>query len=118
MKDQNWINAVARGHMVGLEKAFNLQKKVIVQAIKEESELKMEDVKPSTEPVNGLGVLKVLESTVLREKATAYSPVKQNIAAGGEYIVHQFSDGWYDIGGWIYSKHVNFLPNPAIKMSK
>lgn len=30
MKDQNWINSVARAHVSGLEKAFNLKKKASV----------------------------------------------------------------------------------------
>lgn len=35
MKDSNWINAVARAHVVGLEKAFNLQRKVTVSNLQQ-----------------------------------------------------------------------------------
>ena len=118
LKNKEFLKAVGEAHARGVAKFLGLPKTLPVQVVEENSELKIGDVKPKAPPTQGLGVLKVLEPTVLREKATAYSPVIRNIEPGGEYVVHQYQNGWYDIGGWIYSPHVYFLPNPLIKMSK
>jgi N-acetylmuramoyl-L-alanine amidase len=119
LKNKEFLKAIGEAHARGVAKFLGLPTKTLpVQVVEENSELKIEDVKPKSPPKQGLGVLKVLDHTVLREKATAYSPVIRNIEPGGEYVVHQYQNGWYDIGGWIYSPHVNFLPNPSIKMGK
>lgn len=41
MKDQNWINSVARAHVSGLEKAFNLKKKASVADPNTKEEIKV-----------------------------------------------------------------------------
>lgn len=119
LKNEEFLKAVGEAHAKGVSKFLGLPTKTLPEQVDTKvSELKIEDIIPKATPTQGLGVLNVLETTVLREKATAYSPVIRNIEPGGKYVVHQYQDGWYDIGGWIYSRHVNFLPNPSIKMSQ
>lgn len=68
-------------------------------------------------PDQAIGVLKVLEHTVLRKDASASSPIIRNIDAG-DYVVHEYKNGWYQIGGWVNSKYVQFIPHADVKMTK
>jgi N-acetylmuramoyl-L-alanine amidase len=73
-------------------------------------------VKP--QPVQGIGTLKVLEKTVIRDKATYLGGITGNVEPEGEYIVHDYQAGWFNIGGWVYSKHVQFIPHADVKMTR
>jgi N-acetylmuramoyl-L-alanine amidase len=66
----------------------------------------------------GIGVLKVLDNTVIRDKPVYLGAILGNVKPNEEYIVHDYSDGWYNIGGWVYKQHVIFTPHTNVKITK
>jgi N-acetylmuramoyl-L-alanine amidase len=70
----------------------------------------------NTEP-NGIGTLKVIENTVIRDKPVYLGALKGNVKSGEEYIVHDYQTGWFNIGGWVYSKYVHFNPHADTKIT-
>jgi N-acetylmuramoyl-L-alanine amidase len=68
-------------------------------------------------PVQGIGTLKVLEKTVIRDKPVYLGNIMGNVSAGGEYIVHDYQTGWFNIGGWVSAKLVQFIPHNDTKIT-
>jgi N-acetylmuramoyl-L-alanine amidase len=94
----------------------------VVDAIATQYKLKRKVVAPVSAPqtanTQGIGTLKVLEKTVIRDKATYLGGITGNVEPNGEYIVHDYQAGWFNIGGWVYSKHVQFIPHADVKMTR
>jgi N-acetylmuramoyl-L-alanine amidase len=67
-------------------------------------------------PVQGIGTLKVLEKTVIRDKPVYLGNITGNVETNGEYIVHDYRTGWFNIGGWVSSKYVQFIPHNDTKI--
>ncbi|RYI32031.1 M15 family peptidase [Bacillus infantis] len=85
---------------------------------KEEDELGLVDARVKATPAaDRIGVLKVLDNTVLRKEADNKSDIIKHLEPGGEYKVSDFKDGWFYVGGWVHSEYVNFLPNPNAKVT-
>jgi peptidoglycan hydrolase-like protein with peptidoglycan-binding domain len=74
-------------------------------------------VSPTPVPDHIVGTLKVIAHTVLRKEASASSEIIRAIDSG-EYIVHEYKNGWYQIGGWINAKYVQFVPYNETKITK
>ncbi|WP_080843887.1 N-acetylmuramoyl-L-alanine amidase [Cytobacillus gottheilii] len=120
LKNNTFLDAVARGHVNGLVRAFGLTRKQSASApVKGAEDMGLEAGRLAAKPeVGNLGVLKVLEGTILREGPVYTTPIIGRIEAGGEYKVYDYQGGWYNVGaGWIFSEYVNFLPNRNAKMS-
>jgi N-acetylmuramoyl-L-alanine amidase len=77
---------------------------------KELDALKNPAPKPAA-PVQGIGTLKVLEKTVIRDKPVYLGNIMGNVEPNGEYIVHDYQTGWFNIGGWVSAKLVQFIPH-------
>jgi hypothetical protein len=75
------------------------------------------EVPPTPVPNHIVGTLKVIAHTVLRKAPTASSEIIRTIDSG-EYIVHEYKNGWYQIGGWINAKYVQFVPYNETKITK
>lgn len=85
--------------------------------VKEElNALKNPAPKPAA-PV-GIGTLKVLENTVIRDKPVYLGNIMGNVDRGGEYIVHDYQTGWFNIGGWVSAKHTQFIPHNDTKITR
>jgi N-acetylmuramoyl-L-alanine amidase len=74
-------------------------------------------VTPQTQS-QGIGVLKVLDTTVIRDKPVYLGAIMGTVKPSEEYIVHDYSDGWYNIGGWVSKQHVIFTPHNNAKITK
>jgi N-acetylmuramoyl-L-alanine amidase len=80
--------------------------------------------KPIVAPVStaqqptGIGVLKVLESTVIRDQPVYLGAILGTVKPNEEYIVHDYNEGWYNIGGWVHKNSVNFTPHTNVKITK
>lgn len=74
--------------------------------------------KPVEQKVQGIGTLKVLENTVIRDKPVYLGALMGQVKPGEEYIVHDYQTGWFNVGGWVYSKHVQFIPHTDTKISR
>lgn len=66
----------------------------------------------------GIGTLKVLENTVIRDRPVYLGKIMGNVSQGGEYIVHAYETGWYNIGGWVSAKLVQFTPHNDTKITR
>jgi N-acetylmuramoyl-L-alanine amidase len=66
----------------------------------------------------GIGTLKVLEATVIRDKPVYLGAIIGQVKPNEEYIVHDYQTGWFNIGGWVYSKLVQFVPHNDTKISR
>jgi len=66
----------------------------------------------------GIGILTILDSTVLRKDAVYTAEIIKGLKPGEAYIVHDFKDGWYNVGGWVAKEHVRFVPRNNVKMTK
>lgn len=120
LKQSTFINAIARGHVNGLVKMFNLKIVHTMQVAMKGAvdDLGLEDARLKARPVaDRIGVLKVLENTVLRESPTNNSKIIRHLEPGGEYKVSDYQDGWFKVGGWVHSEYVNFLPNVDVKIN-
>lgn len=83
-----------------------------------EQEMELEDARLKARPAaDRIGVLKVLENTVLREGPSNDTNIIRHLEPGGEYKVSDYQDGWFKVGGWVHSEYVNFLPNVDAKIS-
>ncbi|MGD6845213.1 N-acetylmuramoyl-L-alanine amidase [Bacillus infantis] len=91
----------------------------IVQPLKKgDDDLELADARLKARPVEGrIGVLKVLDNTVLREEPDNKSKVIRDLEPGGEYKVSEYKEGWFRVGGWVHSEYVNFLPNEKAKVT-
>jgi N-acetylmuramoyl-L-alanine amidase len=81
--------------------------------------------KPSPAPVaqtrqaTGIGVLTVVENTVIRKEAVYTADIIRAIKTiEGEYLVHDYLNGWYNIGGWVHKNCVKFTPHTDVKITK
>jgi N-acetylmuramoyl-L-alanine amidase len=84
-----------------------------------------EEPKPSPAPVastqqaTGIGVLTIVENTVIRKDAVYTADIIRAIKTNeGEYLVHDYLNGWYNIGGWVYKNCVKFTPHTDVKITK
>jgi N-acetylmuramoyl-L-alanine amidase len=82
-----------------------------------------EEPKPSPAPTQqatgGIGVLTVIENTVIRKEAVYTADIIRAIKTNeGEYLVHDYLNGWYNIGGWVYKDQVKFTPHNNVKIAK
>jgi N-acetylmuramoyl-L-alanine amidase len=68
--------------------------------------------------VQGIGTLKVLEKTVIRDKPVYLGGIMGNVELNGEYIVHDYQTGWFNIGGWVSAKYVQFIPHNDTKITR
>jgi N-acetylmuramoyl-L-alanine amidase len=108
LKNDAYRNDVAAGLVNGLVIFLGLRKKQIsTPALAPQS-------KP--QPVQGIGTLKVLEKTVIRDKPVYLGAITGNVETNGEYIVHDYQTGWFNIGGWVSSKYVQFIPHNDTKI--
>jgi N-acetylmuramoyl-L-alanine amidase len=74
-------------------------------------------VQPTTP--QGIGLLVIVEGTVIRKDATSESGIIRPIGTSeGEFIVWEYRNGWYNIGGWVYKQHIRFTPHDFVKMNK
>jgi hypothetical protein len=73
---------------------------------------------PVAPSIQGIGTLKVLEKTVIRDKPVYLGNIMGNVDRGGEYIVHDYQTGWYNIGGWVSAKLVRFTPHDDTKITR
>lgn len=109
MKTDAYRSKVGRAAAVGVAESFGLRRK--------------SQPKPSVAPVTpsqqtkGIGVLTIVENTVLRKDAVYTADIIRAIN-GGEYLVHDYLNGWYNIGGWVHKNHVIFTPNTNAKITK
>jgi N-acetylmuramoyl-L-alanine amidase len=105
LKSESYRNDVAKGLVNGLAIFLSLRKK------------QTSTPKPVVStPVQGIGTLKVLENTVIRDKPVYLGGIMGNVSAGGEYVVHDYQTGWFNIGGWVSSKYVQFIPHNDTKI--
>ncbi|MDW0113753.1 N-acetylmuramoyl-L-alanine amidase [Sporosarcina saromensis] len=66
----------------------------------------------------GIGVVEILDNTVLRKEPTYTSSIIRNLNAGEKYVVYALENGWFNGGGdqWIFAKHTRFIPNADTKI--
>jgi N-acetylmuramoyl-L-alanine amidase len=69
-------------------------------------------------PVQGIGTLKVLENTVIRDKPVYLGNITGNVSPSEAYIVHDYQTGWFNVGGWVSAKHVQFIPHNDTKITR
>jgi len=74
--------------------------------------------KPILSQPQGIGVLTVLENTVIRNKPVYLGDITGAVKPNEQYIVHDFQAGWFNIGGWVSADHVQFIPHNDVKMTK
>lgn len=97
---------------------FKTQIKQKLNPVEEVEIMSIEDVKPTATPNKGIGVVRVLENTVLRESPVYTSPIIRTLKKDEEYVVYGLENGWYNGGNsWIHSGSVFFLPTRDLKIS-
>ena len=76
------------------------------------------DIVPRATPNKGIGVVRVLQYTVLRFSPDDKSVVIRQLLKDEEYIVYSLTNGWYNAGGnaWIHSGSIFFLPTNQLKI--
>lgn len=96
--------------------------KAVVDAIAAQYNLKKKVVVPvfTPQPTNaqGIGTLKVLEKTVIRDKPVYLGNIMGTVQPEGAYIVHDYQTGWFNIGGWVHSNYVQFFPHNDTKITR
>lgn len=96
--------------------AIAIPNQVIIEGIK---------VKPDLSLNKQLGVIRGIESSVIRTGPGASYAINNNAGKEGyvfsedQYVVYEYSNGWYRIGtnAWVYSEHNNFRPSLDIKIT-
>jgi N-acetylmuramoyl-L-alanine amidase len=73
---------------------------------------------PAAPSPQGIGTLKVIENTVIRDRAVYLGNITGNVKPDEEYIVHDYDNGWFNIGGWVYKDYVQFIPHNDTKISR
>jgi hypothetical protein len=74
---------------------------------------------PAVQPkVQGIGTLVVLEKTVIRDKPVYLGNIKGNVSPQEAYIVHDYQTGWFNIGGWVSAKYVQFIPHNETRITR
>jgi N-acetylmuramoyl-L-alanine amidase len=106
MKTDAYRSKVGRAAAAGVAESFGLKRK--------------SEPKPQAQqPQQGIGVLTVVENTVIRKEAVYTADIIREIKTNeGEYLVHDYLNGWYNIGGWVYKNCVKFTPHTDVKIIK
>jgi N-acetylmuramoyl-L-alanine amidase len=111
MKTEAYRSKVGRAAAAGVAESFGLKRKA--------------EPKPSPAPVvptqqaAGIGVLTVVENTVIRKEAVYTADIIRAIKTNeGEFLVHDYLNGWYNIGGWVHKNYVKFTPHTNVKITK
>jgi N-acetylmuramoyl-L-alanine amidase len=105
LKTEAFLKAVGEAHARGVAIFLGLPSKQVSQPA------------PLSQP-QGIGNLKVLENTVIRDRPVYLGNITGQVKTGDQYIVHDYQTGWFNIGGWVYKNHVQFIPHDDVKMSK
>jgi|SRR5690606_10925109 len=96
---------------------YKLKRKKEVVKPKEVETLSLQDVKPKATPSKGIGVVRILQNTVLREEPVYTSPTIRPLKKDQEYHVYGIKNGWFNGGsGWIHSGSVFFLPTRDLEI--
>lgn len=123
LKSTDYRIKFASAVVAALAELYNLSWKPQTLSVKfqskdDEQEMGLEDARLKAKPAaDRIGVLKVLENTVLREGPSNDSIIIRHLEPGGEYKVSDYQNGWFKVGGWVHSEYVNFLPNVEAKIS-
>jgi N-acetylmuramoyl-L-alanine amidase len=107
LKTEAFLKAVGEAHARGVAKFLGLPAKQVPQAT----------IQTTSEP-QGIGTLNVLDNTVIRDKPVYLGNITGQVVPGEEYIVHDYQNGWFNIGGWVYKDHVHFIPHNDTKISR
>jgi N-acetylmuramoyl-L-alanine amidase len=107
LKNEAFLKAVGEAHARGVAKFLGLPAKQVSQPV----------TQPTSQP-QGTGTLKVLDNTVIRDKPVYLGNIMGQVAPGEEYIVHDYQNGWFNIGGWVLAKHVQFIPHNDTKITR
>jgi hypothetical protein len=81
-------------------------------------------VKPDLNLNKQLGVVRGIETSVIRTGPGASYPINSDAGSDGyvniedQYLVYEYSNGWYRIGNnaWVYSEHNNYRPALDVQM--
>lgn len=103
--DGSW-DKQAVAHAKTVLKYFNIAYKAPVQ----------EEVKPVANV--GIGILKVLNNTVIRKESVYTAEIMGSVKPDESYVVHDYNNGWFNIGGWVHSLQVHFTPHPETKITR
>jgi N-acetylmuramoyl-L-alanine amidase len=111
MKTDAYRSKVGRAAAAGVAESFGLKRK---------SEPKPQaPVTQAQQPQQGIGVLTVVENTVIRKDAIYTADIIRAIKTNeGEFLVHDYLNGWYNIGGWVHKNYVKFTPHTNVKITK
>jgi N-acetylmuramoyl-L-alanine amidase len=119
LKSDTYRTKCAEMVVKALEKHYGLKKKVVAPqptpVSKPTTVIQPTPVKTSPQ---GIGTLKVIENTVIRDRAVYLGNITGNVKSGEEYIVHDYQNGWFNIGGWVSAKYVQFNPYADTKITK
>lgn len=92
----------------------------VAKALKGQYKKGEREMLEKTQPTapQGIGTLKVLEKTVIRDKPVYLGNITGNVKPGEAYIVHDYQTGWYNIGGWVSAEYVQFIPHNDTKITR
>ncbi|MFP7296190.1 N-acetylmuramoyl-L-alanine amidase family protein [Neobacillus niacini] len=111
LKNEAFLKAVGEGHARGVAKFLGLPAKQGSQPAPAPAPAPQQPAQPQ-----GIGILKVLSNTVIRDKPVYLGNIMGQVAPGEEYIVHDYQTGWFNIGGWVSAQHVQFMPHNDTKI--
>ncbi|MDW0113114.1 N-acetylmuramoyl-L-alanine amidase [Sporosarcina saromensis] len=86
--------------------------------IKSKPNNKPSDITVEPPSNRGIGIVEVLDHTVLRKEPSYLSEIVRNLNVGEKYVVYALENGWFNGGGnqWILAKHTRFIPNADTKI--
>jgi N-acetylmuramoyl-L-alanine amidase len=107
MRTSDYQKKAAKAVVDGIALQYGLKRKFVAPT-------------PTPQPTNaqGIGTLKVLEKTVIRDKPVYLGNIMGTVQPEGAYIVHDYQTGWFNIGGWVHSNYVQFFPHNDTKITR
>ncbi|NYE07271.1 hypothetical protein F4694_004056 [Bacillus niacini] len=111
LRDDKVLESAGSGVAHAIAKLYGLKRK--------EAPMPVEAKVTPSKQTQGIGVLSIIENTVIRKEAVYTADIIRAIKPGeGEFLVHDYLTGWYNIGGWVYKDQVKFTPNNNVLITK
>jgi N-acetylmuramoyl-L-alanine amidase len=125
MVDPKFQKEVAVEHAKGICEYFGVAYKgEVVNAPTQPKQNPAQQQQPQTTqaPIKGIGILNVIENTVLRKDpvytAEIIKSMKADESPNGAYTALYYENGWYNIGGWVSKACVKFVPHNDTKITR